>query len=49
MYNVDQFGGDLEHYVPFLEALHYLRRVRSITNALGKDYPVEGVASSIGM
>jgi hypothetical protein len=49
MYNVDQFGGDLEHYVPFPEALHYLRRVRSITNALGKDYAVEGVASSIGM
>ena len=48
-YNVDQFGHDLDHYVPFPEARHYLQRVRTITNGLNKDYPVERVASSIGM
>jgi hypothetical protein len=48
-YNLDRFGFDLEHYVPFPETALYLNRLHKFTAGLNTDYRIQDVASSIGI
>ena len=49
-YNLDEFGFDLYHYVPFPETIRYLDRIRLFTDGLKTtDYQIQNCAASIGI